>query len=162
MMLNRFLEQSRRQERAPLPPVSARIRAIFLLVAWPWNALVRAARRPDGSDPVWLDVLRVALTLQFVVFSRILFRATSLDNAGDVTTQLFAGTTSVAQVSDDVWRVLVLGFYLHYVPRSQLEWLRARFVGLPPWAQGLFLAALAFVLALFVTGDVVPYIYFQF
>lgn len=162
VMLNRFLEQSRRDARAPLPPVSATLRALFLLVAWPWNALVRAARRPDGTDPMWLDLLRVALTLQFVVFSRILFRATSLDNAGDVTTQLFAGTTSVAQVSDDVWRVLVLGFYLHYVPRSQLEWLRARFVGLPPWAQGLFLAALAFVLALFVTGEVVPYIYFQF
>src|SRR5690606_4293341 len=107
-------------------------------------------------------LVRVVLTMQFVVFSRILFRATSLENAGDVTEQLFAGTTSVAQIGDDVWRVLVLGFYLHYVPRSQLEWIRARFVGMPAWAQGAALAALAIVLALFVTGDVVPYIYFQF
>jgi hypothetical protein len=123
---------------------------------------VRAARKPDGTDPWWLDVLRVVLTLQFVVFSRILFRATGLDNAGDVVERIFEGTTSVAQVSDDVWRVLVLGFYLHYVPRSQLEWVRARFVGLPAWAQGVALAVVAVALALFITGEVVPYIYFQF
>ncbi len=162
VMLNRFLEQSRKPSRAPLSPFAAAVRAIFLTLTWPWNALVRAARRPDGTDPWWLNLLRVVLTMQFVVFSRILFRASSLENAGDVTHQLLAGTTSVAQVGDDVWRVLVLGFYLHYVPRSQLEWIRTRFVALPPWAQGLALAALGLVLALFVTGDVVPYIYFQF
>ncbi len=102
------------------------------------------------------------MTMQFVVFSRILFRASGLDNASDIVHQLGAGTTSVAQIGDDVWRVLVLGFYLHYVPRSQLAWARTRFVGLPAWAQGLVLVLVAAVLALFVTGGVVPYIYFQF
>ncbi len=157
VMLNRFLEQSRKPS-ASSSPIASVLRAI----TWPWNALVRAAKKKDGRDPVWLNVLRVALTMQFVVFSRILFRASDLDNAGAIVHQLGARTMSVAQVGDDVWRVLVLGFYLHYGPRSQLAWARTRFVGLPAWGQGLVLVVVAAVLALFVTGGVVPYIYFQF
>jgi alginate O-acetyltransferase complex protein AlgI len=113
-------------------------------------------------DPLWIDVLKIFATMQFVVFSRILFRASGLENAGDVWAQLFHGTTSLAQIDGDVWRILVLGFFLHYVPRSQLEWLRARFLALPSWAKGLSLAGIGAVVLLFVTGDVVPYIYFQF
>ncbi|MGE0791385.1 MAG: MBOAT family protein [Sandaracinaceae bacterium] len=113
-------------------------------------------------DPAWVNVIKVVLTMQFVVFSRILFRSTDLDNAGEIVERLMSGTTSVAQVSDDVWRVLVLGFVLHYVPRSQLEWARARFVQLPAWGQGVMLAAVAAIIAIFATHEVVPYIYFQF
>jgi D-alanyl-lipoteichoic acid acyltransferase DltB (MBOAT superfamily) len=126
-----------------------------------WTRL-RRRRGWTDPDPRWVDALKVLATLQFVVFSRILFRATSLDNAWDVTRQLFVGTTSVAQIGDDVWRVLVLGFFLHYVPRSQLEWVRARFVALPAWGQGLALGVVGVVVALFVTQEAVPYIYFQF
>lgn len=157
VMLNRFLDQSRR-------PGAKRSRAgaVLRAITWPWNAFVLAVRKEDGSDPLWLNALRIVLTMQFVVFSRILFRASDLDNAGAIVHQLGAGTSSVAQIGNDVWRVLVLGFYLHYVPRSQLAWARTRFVGLPAWAQGLVLVIVAAVLALFVTGGVVPYIYFQF
>jgi alginate O-acetyltransferase complex protein AlgI len=156
VMLNRFHQQAR-ERPAKGGPVAA-----IQLLATPWNELVRLGRRPDGRDAWWLDLLRVVLTLQFVVLSRILFRATSLENAGDVAGQLLTGTTSVAQIGDDVWRVLLLGFYLHYVPRSQLEWVRARFVAAPAWAQGLMLALVALTVGLFATGGVVPYIYFQF
>jgi D-alanyl-lipoteichoic acid acyltransferase DltB (MBOAT superfamily) len=165
VMLNRFVQQSRER------PVSRNVRiagALFpifgaiQLAVLAWNALVRLARRPDGSEAWWLDVLRIALTLQFVVLSRILFRATSLENAGEVTARLLTGTTSVAQIGDDVWRVLLLGFYLHWAPRSQLHWLRDRFVAAPVWAQGLLLALVALLVGVFATGGVVPYIYFQF
>jgi len=119
---------------------------------WGWTA----------PDPIWLVVIQIVVTLQFVVFSRILFRASSPSNAWAVFDQLFDGTSSVAQIDADVWRILVLGFYLHYVPRSQLEWLRARFVSLPAFAQGLALALIGAILVLFVTSEVVPFIYFQF
>ena len=61
-----------------------------------------------------------------------------------------------------MWRVLALGFFLHYVPRSQLESLRLRFLALPAWGKGVALAVVAVVIALFVTQEAVPYIYFQF
>jgi D-alanyl-lipoteichoic acid acyltransferase DltB (MBOAT superfamily) len=161
VILNRFLQQAR--QHPDLPPGLAGLATRTLrAVVWPWNALVRAARRPDGREAPWLDVVRVVLTLHFVVFSRILFRANSLENAGDVTAQLLSGTASVAQIDPDVWRVLLLGFYLHYVPRSQLAWARERFVAAPPWMQGLLLVGVALVVGLFATGGVVPYIYFQF
>jgi D-alanyl-lipoteichoic acid acyltransferase DltB (MBOAT superfamily) len=122
----------------------------------------RERRGWTAPSPAWLTVVKIFLTLQFVVFSRILFRSTSLENAWHIVERLFSGTFSTAQITDDVWRVLVLGFYLHYVPRSQLEWVRARFLGLPAWAQGVVLAAVGIVLALFVTQEAVPFIYFQF
>lgn len=137
------------------------LQALAVIVNRFW-ARFRRARGWTAPDPFWVDVLKILATLHFAVFSRILFRATSLENAGEVTAQLFAGTTSVAQISNDLWRVLVLGFALHYVPRSQLAWARTKFVSLPAWAQGVSLAVLAAGLALFVTGGVVPYIYFQF
>lgn len=122
----------------------------------------RKRRGWTGPDPGWANVLKIVLTLQFVVFSRVLFRATDLDNAGAVAGQIFSGTTSVAQIDADVWRVLALGFFLHYVPRSQLESLRLRFLALPAWGKGVALAVVAVVIALFVTQEAVPYIYFQF
>ena len=137
------------------------VQALAVLLNRFWSRY-RERRGWTAPDPFWVDVLKIVATLHFAVFSRILFRATSLDNAGDIVAQMFDGTSSVAQISNDVWRVLVLGFALHYVPRTQLEWARTRFVGLSPWAQGVVLAVVAAGLALFVTGEVVPYIYFQF
>lgn len=129
------------------------------------NRAVRRMRRRfgfTGEDPAWANLLKVLLTLQFVVFSRILFRATSLDNAFAVTAQLFDGTTSTAQVSTDVWRVLLLGFYLHYLPTERFEHLARRFGALRPAWQGVALVAAGAVVALFASEEIVPYIYFQF
>ena len=40
-------------------------------------------KRSGEPDPLWLTILKIVGTMQFVVFSRILFRAESLENAGD-------------------------------------------------------------------------------
>jgi alginate O-acetyltransferase complex protein AlgI len=137
------------------------LQALMVVTNRAWSSF-REKRGWTAPDPWWINAIAIFFTMQFVVFSRILFRATDLDNARDVAMKIFEGTTSVAQVDGDVWRVLVLGFFLHYVPRTQLEWLRARFMSLPAWGQGLALAGAGAVIMLFVTGEVVPYIYFQF
>ena len=124
----------------------------------------RAGRGPedDARDPGWLVVLKVTGTLSFAVFTRILFRATSLRNAGEVTARIFSGTTSTANVAATVWAVLLVGYALHYTPRAWLETLRARFVAAPAVAQGLVLSAVLALLAVVATSETVPYIYFQF
>ncbi|MFO0682993.1 MAG: MBOAT family O-acyltransferase [Sandaracinus sp.] len=124
----------------------------------------RALRKPedDARDPAWLVVLKVAGTLSFAVFTRILFRATSLTNAGEVTARLFSGTSSTANVAASVWAVLLVGYALHYTPRAWLEAIRVRFVAAPAVAQGLVLSAVLAVLAAVATSETVPYIYFQF
>jgi len=112
--------------------------------------------------PAWRVPLYVLLNLQFVVFSRILFRATGLDNAAEVAGRLTSGTVSVAQVSGGVAAVLLFSFAAHYAPRSVLGSVEARFVRAPAPVQGLALAAVGALVALTRTSEVVPYIYFQF
>ena len=156
VMLNRYVVRRRAGVDAPLVP------RLLLFGVEAWVAFTEWARGGRDDDPFWLTVLKVLMTLQFVVFSRILFRATSLDNALDICGQLGAGTTSTMQVSNDVWRILFVGFYLHYAPRSQLEWIRARFVMLRPWMQGAILALIGMIVLVFVSQQTVPFIYFQF
>ena len=100
--------------------------------------------------------------LQFVVFSRILFRATSLENAIDITTRLGSGTFSVAQISSGVWALLIGSFVAHYTPKHWFQSLELQFKAMPAPAQGVALAAVGFVLSAVATSQVVPYIYFQF
>ena len=115
-----------------------------------------------ARDPAWLRVAKVVGTLQFVVFSRILFRATSLENAADVLARLGSRTWSAANVAPTVWAVLLAGFALHYTPRAWRALLRARFSALPAPAQGVVMATTLALLSLVATSETVPYIYFQF
>ena len=121
-----------------------------------------AGRTRDTIDPWMVHAVKIFANLQFVVFSRILFRATSMDNAGDVTGRLFSGTVSMAQISWGVWAVLVLSFAAHYTPRKIFGSVERGFLWLPAPAQGLVLAVVWIGLSYVATSEVVPYIYFQF
>ncbi len=157
VMWNRYLVRERETRERP----RTRYGRLYL-VASLWNGLTDRLRAGSDRDPLGLTVLKIALTLQFVVFSRILFRASDLDNAEAVVGRLFSGTWSAAQLTHELWGVLLVGFVLHYLPRPWLESARARFVQAPAWVQGIALAVVGLVLAIFVTAEAVPYIYFQF
>lgn len=113
-------------------------------------------------DPLWLTALKVFGTMQFVVFTRILFRASSFANARDVAARLFSGAYSVANVAPWVWAALIVGFGVHYTPRAWYAGLRERYVALHPALQGAVLAGLIGLLMRIATSGSVPYIYFQF
>ncbi|UCF48195.1 MAG: MBOAT family protein [Myxococcales bacterium] len=122
----------------------------------------RSGRTRDTVDVWQLRAFKVFWALQFVVFSRILFRATSLQNAMEVTTRLGSGTFSVAQISLGVWAMLILTFAAHYTPKRWFESIELQFKSMPAPAQGVTLAAVGFALSIVATSQVVPYIYFQF
>jgi len=122
----------------------------------------RSGRTRDTVDAWQVHAFKVFWALQFVVFSRILFRATSLQNAVDVTTRLGSGNYGVAQISAEVWAMLIVTFLLHYTPKRWFESIEARFMAMPAPAQGVALACLGFALSFIATSQVVPYIYFQF
>jgi len=121
----------------------------------------RSGRTRDTIDTWQLHAFKVFWALQFVVFSRILFRATSLQNAADVTVRLGSGTLSVAQISLGVWAMLIFTFAAHYTPKRWFESIELGFKSMPAPAQGVALAALGFILSVVATSEVVPYIYFQ-
>jgi len=122
----------------------------------------QSGRSRDTVDTWWAHAFKVFWALQFVVFSRILFRATSLQNAADVTARLGSGTYSVAQISVGIWAMLALTFAAHYTPIRWFESIELRFKSMPALAQGVALAAVGFTLSVVATSEVVPYIYFQF
>ena len=122
----------------------------------------RSGRTRDTVDSWEVHAFKVFWALQFVVFSRILFRATSLQNAADVTARLGSGTFSVGQISLGIWLLLILTFAAHYTPKRWFESLELRFKTMPAPAQGVTLAAVGIGLSLVATSQVVPYIYFQF
>jgi D-alanyl-lipoteichoic acid acyltransferase DltB (MBOAT superfamily) len=122
----------------------------------------RSGRTRDTVDRWQVHAFKVFWALQFVVFSRILFRATDLQNAIDITARLGSGTYTVAQVSAGVWAMLVVTFLAHYTPRRWFESIETRFMALPAPAQGVALACVGFALSFIATSEVVPYIYFQF
>ncbi|MBC7172065.1 MAG: MBOAT family protein, partial [Polyangiaceae bacterium] len=113
-------------------------------------------------DTFAMHAFKVFWCLQFVVFSRILFRAKDIDNAWEVTLRLFSGTQSIAQISAGLWAVLIVSFVAHYVPRRWFEELKVGFQRLPAEAQGFAAAGVFAGLSLVATSQVVPYIYFQF
>jgi D-alanyl-lipoteichoic acid acyltransferase DltB (MBOAT superfamily) len=122
----------------------------------------RVGRTRDTVDSWKVHAFKVFWALQFVVFSRILFRATSLDNAADITARLGSGTFSLGQISIGVWLLLLTTFVAHYTPKRWFESVELRFKTLPAPAQGVTLAAVGIALSLVATSQVVPYIYFQF
>ena len=122
----------------------------------------RAGRTRDTVDTWQVHVFKVFCALQFVVFSRILFRATSLQNAADVTARIGSGTYSVGQISLSVWLLLIATFVAHYTPKRWFDSVELRFKTMSAPAQGVALAAVGLALSLVATSQVVPYIYFQF
>jgi D-alanyl-lipoteichoic acid acyltransferase DltB (MBOAT superfamily) len=122
----------------------------------------RSGRTDDTVDPLWLHALKIVGTLHFVVLSRVFFRASDVDNAGEMIAGLGTGSFSVTQVPTAVLLVMGIGFAAHYTPKAWIEALRARFVALSAPAQGTVLATVGACLMLVASGEVVPYIYFQF
>ena len=122
-------------------------------------ALEKAAK-PKPS--LWVTVAKIALTMQFVVFTRILFRADSLANARAILARIFSNSWSMANVAPSVAVVLLLGFASHYLPAQLESPIRNRLIALPAPVQGALLAALVFGLMHIAGSETVPYIYFQF
>lgn len=116
----------------------------------------------ESPEPRWLAAAKILGTMQFVVFTRILFRATDLENAGQVWDQLLLGTAGTANVAPVLWAALLVGFAAHYTPTRWYEGLRARFAALPAAGQGVVIAVVLGLLMLVANGQTVPYIYFQF
>lgn len=115
-----------------------------------------------GREPYWWLFTGWALTFNFVVFSRICFRAGDLQTAGVFLQRILLSSSDGAH--GDGWVVLAtfVGFALNFVGAPA----RAAFITLQeriPWkARPVFWAAVGMLILAVKPGDVAPYIYFQF
>jgi len=115
-----------------------------------------------SADGPWMTALKIFGTMQFVVFTRILFRADDFANAGHVASRLFEGTWTMANVPQTVWLALIVGFGAHYTPKRWYANLRDEFCEMHPVAQGLSVTFAAAVVSLAATAEIVPFIYENF
>jgi D-alanyl-lipoteichoic acid acyltransferase DltB (MBOAT superfamily) len=104
----------------------------------------------------------IVLTFHFVCFAWIFFRAPTFEHATLVIGRLARGTLHAPNLAPKVMAALALGFATQLFPRGWLDRVREQFVRLPAVAQGVTLAAAAYVLHFAAAAKAEPFIYGQF
>jgi D-alanyl-lipoteichoic acid acyltransferase DltB (MBOAT superfamily) len=115
-----------------------------------------------GARPAWRTVLGGVLTFNFVAASWILFRCTSLAQAGELLARLGRGSATAANLPVAVVLVIVAVIVSQLLPQRWLEALQTRFATSPALAQATALVALAAALRLVGSSAPSPFIYLAY
>lgn len=124
--------------------------------------------KPLGSEmKPWRRVLGILLTFHLVCFGWILFRADSMQAVGEMLTQIFTNFhpevfTQFVTGYKGVFILMVVGYILHFMPKSAENGLQAVVTRSPLLVQAVMLAIAIFVVVQFKSAGVQPFIYFQF
>ena len=118
--------------------------------------------RSKAALSVWGTIWRIALTLNFVVLARILFRAQDFGHVGEILSALGNEGLHLGHLD---WRILTLlgaCFVVHWFPRRYVDRIGAWLSSWHIVAQGAAFAAAVLIIMQAASTDVVPFIYFQF
>ena len=124
--------------------------------------------KPLGSEmKPWRRVIGVLITFHLVCFGWILFRADSMQTVGEVLTQIFTNFHPEVFMQfvvgyKGVFVLMVVGYILHFMPKSAENGLQAVVTRSPLLVQAVMLAIAIFVVVQFKSAGVQPFIYFQF
>lgn len=100
-------------------------------------------------------------TLNFVAFSRILFRSADFEKAGHFTASIANSTASLTPFGWLGLSILGLSIVLHYTPQNWSEIASRQLARAPAVGQGAIIAGVFLVLVAFSSGSA-PFVYFQF
>jgi D-alanyl-lipoteichoic acid acyltransferase DltB (MBOAT superfamily) len=115
-----------------------------------------------GAPPRLPHWLRVLLTVHFVCFAWVFFRATSLDNAFQVLARIASLTFSAANISQPVAIVMLIAAMAHFVPRPWFDRSRDFFAASPFYAQAAALVLLAIAIQYVAATGAAPFLYTRF
>ena len=124
--------------------------------------------KPLGSEmKPWRRVIGVLGTFHLVCLGWILFRADSMQTVGEMLTQIFTNFhpevfTQFVLVYIGVFVLMVVGYILHFLPKSAENRLQAGVTRSSLLVQAVMLAIAIFVVVQFKSAGVQPFIYFQF
>lgn len=110
----------------------------------------------------WARAFRVFVTVQFVCFAWIFFRATTFENAIDVFRRIGSLTFSTANISGPIAMVLGAAAVLHYVPKGVYEWSIRTYTAAPAFVQATALALLLLEIEYVAATGAAPFIYAKF
>lgn len=111
--------------------------------------------------------MMVFITLAFISFTRIFFRSDSLDTVSlifDRITNHFGAalTFNIIQGYALVFSVILIGYLIHWIPETIKEKYRLKFAELPLPVMSLVAVVFVFCIYQMVSGEMQPFIYFQF
>jgi D-alanyl-lipoteichoic acid acyltransferase DltB (MBOAT superfamily) len=111
--------------------------------------------------------MMVFITLAFISFTRIFFRSDSLDTVSlifDRITNHFGAalTFNIIQGYALVFSVILVGYLIHWIPENFKEKYRLKFAELPLPIMSLVAVVFVFCIYQMVSGEMQPFIYFQF
>jgi alginate O-acetyltransferase complex protein AlgI len=111
--------------------------------------------------------MMVFITLAFISFTRIFFRSDSLDTVSlifDRITNHFGAalTFNIIQGYALVFSVILVGYLIHWIPETIKEKYRLKFAELPLPVMSLVAVVFVFCIYQMVSGEMQPFIYFQF
>jgi len=124
--------------------------------------------KPQGQDmPRWRRIIGIIITFNLVCLGWILFRADSLEIAGSMLTQIF--TSFHPEIAFDfikgykwVFVLIVIGYLLHFASANLERKTMALVQKMPIVLYAVILTALIWLIMQMRSGDVQPFIYFQF
>lgn len=119
------------------------------------------------SQSFFVKGMMVFITLAFISFTRIFFRSDSLDTVSlifDRITNHFGGalTFNIIQGYALVFSVILVGYLIHWIPETIKEKYRLKFAELPLPVMSAVAVVFVFVIYQMVSGEMQPFIYFQF
>lgn len=119
------------------------------------------------SNSFFVKAFLVLITLTFISFTRIFFRSDSLETVSLIFDRIinhFGGalTFDIIRGYALVFSVMLLGYLIHWIPESFKEKYRLRFAELPLPAMSVTVVVFAFCIYQMVSGEMQPFIYFQF
>ena len=138
------------------------LNGLGLLAHKQWTRL-----RPYRVEGWMLRGLGVLITLLFITFTRIWFRAPDWSTAMSIVNQVSTGWNVVPSLAMLAawWRpalILAMGFAIHWIPERYKAWYRDRFANLNHFLlAGISLAAILLAYQ-FMAAESQPFIYFQF
>ncbi len=114
-----------------------------------------------------IKAICVFITLSFISFTRIFFRSDSLETVSlifdRITNHLgFELTLNIIKGYAVVFAVILIGYLIHWIPEKIKQNYRTRFAELPPVAMGFVAVGAVFCIYQLVSGEMQPFIYFQF
>jgi D-alanyl-lipoteichoic acid acyltransferase DltB (MBOAT superfamily) len=123
--------------------------------------------RPYRMEGWMLRGLGVLITLLFITFTRIWFRAPDWSTAMSIVNQLSTGWNVIPSLAMLAawWRpalILAMGFAIHWIPERHKAWYRDRFANLNPFLLAVLSLGAILLAYQFMAAESQPFIYFQF
>ena len=123
--------------------------------------------RPYRVEGWMVRGLGVLITLLFITFTRIWFRAPDWSTAMSIINQLSTGWNVIPSLAMLAawWRpalILAMGFAIHWIPERHKAWYRDRFANFNPVLLAVISLASILLAYQFMAAESQPFIYFQF